>query len=53
MTSGGNDCNDFPEKQLIKLRAVLNSTKLNRDYAFLCSRQDFSLITTVLWIYTD
>ena len=26
----------------------LNSIQSNRDYAFLCSKQDFSLITTVL-----
>ena len=43
MTSGGSNFNDFPDNQLTKVRASV-SVKANRDHAFSCSKQDFSLL---------
>jgi len=49
--AGGNSFNDFLENQLTKFRAVstVGPIKANRDHAFFCSKQDFSLVT-ILWI---
>ena len=46
MTSGGSNFNDFPENQLTQVRT--NSIKTNRDHAFFCSKQDFSLLWPLL-----
>jgi len=47
MTSGGNNFNDFPEIQLTKFRTVWTLLRQISHYVFSCSKQDFSLITSV------
>jgi len=57
MTSGGNNFDDFPQNQLpYQISCKLNSTKVHRDHAFLCSKQNFSRyfhkISQVIQLYT-
>jgi len=47
MTSDGSNFNDFPENQLAKCRQFKEyRTKVNRDHAFFCSKQNFHVIFT-------
>jgi len=57
MTSRGNSFNDLPENQLTyQISCNLKSTEVNRDHAFLCSKQNFSRyfhkISQVIQLYT-
>jgi len=47
MTSGGSNFNDFPENQFTKLRAVWRQIGTTAYHALFCSKQDFSVFTTV------